>query len=51
MNKIYNKALSILAGIVLKTALTSLSQCCIGSIYQIPVDKDLKERIKQLNNM
>ncbi len=48
---IYNKILFILAGIVLKSAYTSLSQCCIGTTYQIPIGRDLKKKIKQLNNM
>ncbi|HBI61292.1 MAG TPA: cyclic lactone autoinducer peptide [Lachnospiraceae bacterium] len=44
-NKFMNACMGILSNLIFTMALTSISQCCQGRIYQPVIDAKLKEKI------
>ena len=45
--KVYLYGLRFLANLILLSASISVSQCCMGTSYQIPIDNQLKQKIKE----
>ena len=45
--KVYLYGLRFLANLILLSASISVSQCCMGTSYQISIDNQLKQKIKE----
>lgn len=45
--KVYLYGLKVFANFVLILAYMSITQCCIAIMYQIPMDNQLKQKIKE----
>ena len=45
--KVYLYGLRFSANLILLLASISISQCCMGTSYQIPIDNQFKQKIKE----
>lgn len=45
--KVYLYGLRFSANLILLLASISVSQCCMSTSYQIPIDNQLKQKIKE----